>query len=139
MKPKRTFNERLTAAAAIFGALVCVTALFVTANSKPKEKDIRITTLGGDFLVYHGTAADSAEGIEVTDAWLVGYKLSDAHGGMHTMNRETATEVLQTLREVSDTLEITESTDTNIREARLKIETIIRTIEESEMPQDAST
>lgn len=139
MKQKRTFSEKLSMVAAIFGALMCVTMLLVITSSAPQDKDIRITTLGGDFLVYHGTAVDSANSVEVTDAWLVGYELSDTHGGMHTMNRETAADVLRTLREVSDTLKITESTDSNIKEARLKIETIIRIIEESEMPQDAST
>lgn len=139
MGQKRTFSEKLTVAAVILGILTCVTTLLIITSGAPQYKDIRITTTGGDLLVFYGTATDHVDSVEVTDAWLVGYELSDAHGGMHTMNRETVAEVLQTLREVSDTLEITESTDTNIREARLKIETIIRIIEESEMPQDAST
>lgn len=142
MKPKRTFTEKLTMAAAISTALMSIAVILMILMpviASHGEKDIRITTMGDDFLVYHGTATEMQDTIEVVDAWLVGYEFSGTYGGMHTMNKETAAEVLQTLREVSDTLKITESTDTNIKEARQKIEAVIRIIEDAELPLNAST
>lgn len=137
---EQTYNKKLaTVSAVILIVMLGLICLALHTLVKTRERSISITTTGGDYLVYHGTVADTVGDITVTDGWLVGYELSDTYGGMHTMNKETAAEVLQSLREVSDTLKITESTDTNIKEARQKIEAIIRIIEDAEMPQDAST
>ncbi len=103
------------------------------------EQGVNITTLDGSILAYYGTLTGDEGGLTLADAWLVGYSLSDRYGGIYAMGEEQATAIITQLREISDTLRLTEDTDYNIKQTRQKIDDIIKEIEEAAVPPDAST
>lgn len=55
------------------------------------------------------------------------------------MDNTTATAIITQLREISDTLKITEETDSNMRSSRQKIDAIIAILEEAVISQEASS
>lgn len=118
----------------------CAAFLIITtpqAQAESQEKSISITTLGGDFLVYHGSVTtEKNDFMEVVDAWLVGYELSES--GTY-MNEGTADMLIEELDSAANILRQTESSGESIADALLEIEFVISILENSKVSQNAST